>query len=157
MLAWWPHPPGGVSAPRSSDLRIFISDAYLARVVERRLSGIPVPSVDKVRIASNPPQSLIVRVGLTLGLLSAPAALELMPVARNGHVQTLLVSTEVAGIALPPQLTGFMEGAINSRIAELPGEVAGRPAYGYFRRDLRFSQTIRDEDAYGSEEGSSST
>jgi len=121
MLAWWPHPPGGVSTPRSSDLRIFISDAYLARAVERRLSGIPVPSVDKVRIASNPPKSLIMRVGLTLGLLSAPAALELMPVARNGHVQTLLVSTEVAGIAIPPPLTGFMEGAINSRIAELPG------------------------------------
>jgi len=121
MLAWWPHPPSGVSAPRSSDLRIVISDAYLARTVERRVSGMRVPSVDQVRIASNPPRSLIMRVDLSLGPLSAPAALELSPVAKNGHVQIRLISSEVAGVPIPPQLAGFVTDAINHRIADLPG------------------------------------
>jgi hypothetical protein len=121
MLALWPHPPVGVPNARSSDLRIFISDVYLARMVERRVSGINLPTVTDVRIASHPPTSLIMRVDLSIGPLSAPATLELAPVVESGQMQTRLVTTEVAGIPIPPQLAGFVVATINSRIAQLPG------------------------------------
>jgi hypothetical protein len=80
-----------------------------------------VPSVDHVRIASNPPTSLIMRVDLSIGPWSAPVALDLSPVATNGHVQTRLISTEVAGVPIPPHLAGLVTDAINRRIAALPG------------------------------------
>jgi hypothetical protein len=126
MLVWWPQPPSGVSPPRSSDLRIVISNAYLARTVQRRVSGMRLPSVDHVRIASHPPTSLVMRVDLSLGLVSAPAALELAPVATNGHIQTQLVSSEVVGVPIPPPLAGFVTDAINRRMAVLPGLMSGQ-------------------------------
>jgi len=121
MLLLSPRPPPGVSAPRTSDVRIRISDAYLARVVARRMEGIQLPSVGNVRVASNPPGSLIVRSDLSLGPLSAPAVVELAPFIENGHVQIRLISTDVGNIPVPPQLTQSMADAVNRRIAELPG------------------------------------
>ena len=121
MLALWPHPPAGVSAPRTSDVRVVVSDASIARTVQRRVSTMQVPSVDHVRVASHPPKSLIVHVDLSLGPLSAPATLEVMPVAQNGRVQARLISSEVAGVPVPPQLTGFVGDAINRRVGDLQG------------------------------------
>lgn len=128
MLVWWPHPPAGQSSPRSPDLRIFMSDAYLARSVEQQASGMQTPGVQNVRITSNPPASLIVRCDLSVGPLSAPAALEVAPVVQAGQVQTRLISTQVGSVPIPPQLTGFVADAINGRIKQLPagtGRVTG--------------------------------
>lgn len=115
MLYLWPRPPDGVSPPASSDVRVFVSDRYLAQAVAQRLSTVTLPSVSNVHVASDPPNSLVVSMRLSAGPLSAPAALQVAPSVENGQVRTNFVASQVAGIPIPSQLGGFVTNAINSR------------------------------------------
>jgi hypothetical protein len=114
MLAWWPKQPSGTVSPRAADLRVTISDAYLARTVQARVAGYSVPQVRHVRVASLPGVALVVSADLTVGPLSAPASVEMQPYPANGQVQVRIISTRVAGIPIPSQLTGVIADAIDS-------------------------------------------
>jgi hypothetical protein len=115
MLALWPRTPAGMAAPRTSDLRVFISDRYLARSIQNRFTG-SIPSIGDVQVASAPPGSLVVRLQLGLGPLSVPADVELAPVAQNGSIDVSVVSTGLAGVSIPGQLTPFISSVINGRV-----------------------------------------
>jgi hypothetical protein len=43
----------------------------------------------------------------------------MQPVVEGGQIRVNVISSEVAGIAIPSQLTGFIEDAINSRTNNL--------------------------------------
>jgi hypothetical protein len=116
MLSFWPHPPVGIAAPRSSDLRIFISDRYLARTIQDRFAGGAIPAVGDVQVESAPPTSLVIRLHVSLGPLSLPAALELAPVAEHGSINVSVVSTDLAGVSIPGQLTVFVSSVINRQV-----------------------------------------
>jgi hypothetical protein len=122
MLSLWPRPPAGIAAPRTSDLRVFISNRYLARSVQTRFAG-SIPSISDVRVASAPPSSLVVRSQLGVGPLSVPADLDLAPVAQNGSINVRVVSSGLAGLSVPGQLTPFISSVINGRVNAV---IAGR-------------------------------
>jgi hypothetical protein len=112
----WPHPPAGIAAPRTSDLRVFISDRYLSRAIQNRFSADSIPSVGDVHVVSAPPSSLVVRLQASIGPLSLPAALELAPVAQAGSINVRVVSTALGGLSIPGQLTPFISSVINGRV-----------------------------------------
>lgn len=119
MLWWWPHQPQGVALPASADLRIHISDTYLSRTVQAHVAGMTLPTIQHVQVRSSPPAALIVTADLGAGPVSAGSSMEVQPIAAGGSVQIQIVSTHIAGIPIPSQLTGFLQDAINSNTHRL--------------------------------------
>lgn len=114
MAHWWPAIPSAATPAGAADLRVVISDAYLARAVRQRAATLTVASVSNVRVSSVMSDHALVAGGtLTAGLLSAPVAVELQPSARNGQVQFIVIATRVAGMPIPAQLTNLFTGSIN--------------------------------------------
>jgi hypothetical protein len=114
MLWWWPHQPAGVAVPASADLRVMISDHYLANAVQNRVNGMTIPSITNVQVRSLPPAALVVTATLSLGPVSADSSMEVQPVASGGTIQMHIISTHIGPIPIPSQLTVFLEDAINN-------------------------------------------
>lgn len=121
MLYWWPQQPRGVVAPKAADLRVTISDSFLAREVQSHLAGQTAPAVSNVRINSIPPAALVVDADLSAGPVSTGASTEVQPVISGGQIQVNVISSRVAGIPIPSQLTGVLRDAINGRLSNLLG------------------------------------
>lgn len=124
VFYWWPRIPAGQPVPAASDVRIIISDGFITRAVQQRVAGMTLPSIQQVRVTSNPPSTILVHIDLTTAQVSAPAALEIQPIAENGQIQVHVVSTNVAGIPVPPPLAGFVADAINSHSGHVLGDNA---------------------------------
>lgn len=114
MLYFWPKQPTGTALPASSDVRVFVSDRYLSRLVQRHASSIQLPQVRDVHIRSAPPAGLIATAQLSVGPISAGATMELAPEVQAGRVRMRIVSSTVAGIPIPDQLAGIVESQMNA-------------------------------------------
>lgn len=114
MLYFWPKQPAGRALPASSDVRVFVSDRYLSSLVQRHASSIDLPQVSDVHILSSPPAVLIATAQLSVGPISAPTSMELAPEIENGRVHIRIVSSTIAGIPIPDQFAGIVEGQINA-------------------------------------------
>jgi hypothetical protein len=121
MLAWWPQPPKGSARPQAADIHVLLADSYLSRLVQRRVDQVSFPQIQHVSVTSSPPAALIASADLTAGPLSAPATVEVQPVAEGGKVQIRIISVRVAGIPIPSQLTGALADAINSSARQAVG------------------------------------
>ena len=122
MLLWWPkQPTPRAGPPMPADLRLTLSDAFIARELQRRFTAISFPTVTHVGIGSVPPVGLAVRADIGAGPVSAPLSMEVQPVAEHGQVAISIISTHLAGIPIPSQLTGFLADIINSRAHNLLG------------------------------------
>lgn len=115
------RPPVGTSVPAASDVRVTISDGYLARRIQQKLASLGVVEVSQVTVTSAPPSELIARGQVTAGPVSGPVALGLEPVATGGTVQVRIVSTEVGGIPVPGVFTTLVEGVINRAVTRFMG------------------------------------
>lgn len=113
MLWWWPQQAHGIVRPQAADLQVTISDGYLSRAIQQRLGGLTLPSVKNVAVRSVPHRSLLVGLDLAAGPVSAPVSIEVQPVAANGTIDLRVISTRVAGIPIPAQITGLVSTAIN--------------------------------------------
>lgn len=124
LLFFWPQPPSGVSAPPPSDVRVTISDTYLARVAASHIHALGPVAISKITLASSPPDELIARAAAGVGPLSAPVAIQLQPVARGGTVQVRLITVRIGDIPIPGTLAGVLGSTINSRLRSLLGHRA---------------------------------
>jgi hypothetical protein len=120
-LLWWPRLPSGTVRAEPWDLRVTITDAYLARLVGRRVAGDTLPRIRNVRIRSSPPAALLTDADLSVGPLEAPGTLELQPIAAGGKVRVRIIAARLAGIPVPSLLTGSLEGAIDTAAARATG------------------------------------
>lgn len=102
-------------------MRAQVSDAYLSRKVQRRVSGITVPQISHVEISSAPPATLVARADLGAGPLSVPTTLDVRPYATNGRIQMDLVSANVAGVPIPTPLIGALADSMNGAARNLAG------------------------------------
>lgn len=114
MLWLWPHQPHGVALPAAADLRVRISDAYLSKAVQQHVAGMALPAIKHVQVRSLPPAALAVTADLSVGPVTAGSSMEVQPVASAGTIQVQVVSTHIAGIPIPSELTFFLQDAINS-------------------------------------------
>lgn len=115
MVVWWPAIPTGAILPQRSDVRISLSDGYLTRIVQARLSGNGIVSIRDLQVRSAPPD-LVVRANAALGPLSAPITVELQPLAAGGDVQVRIVATHLGVVPIPNVLTGLVTGSINDSL-----------------------------------------
>ncbi len=115
------RPPTGTITPATSDVRITISDGYLARRIQRKLGGLGMVQVSRVTVASSPPAELIARGQVTAGPVSEPVTLGLQPVATGGTVRVRIVSTRVGAIPVPSVFTTLVEGVINDAVTRSIG------------------------------------
>lgn len=115
------RPPTGTVVPAASDVRITISDGYLARRIQQKLSSLGMAQVSGVTVASVPPSELIARGQVTAGPLSEPVTLGLQPVAAGGTVQVRIVSTHVGGIPVPSVFTTLVQNVMDRAITQAIG------------------------------------
>lgn len=110
------RPPAGTVAPSASDVRITISDGYLARRIGRKVRSLGMTQVSGVQVASAPPSQLIARGQLAVAGTTTPAALTLEPMATDGTVRVRIVSSQVDGIPIPSIFTTLVEGVVNRAV-----------------------------------------
>lgn len=115
------RPSEGTVTRTASDVRITISDAYLARRIQQKLTSLGMAQVRGVTVASAPPSELIARGRVTAGPLSDPVTLGLQPVAAGGTVQVRIASTQIGGIPVPSVFTTLVENVINGAITRSIG------------------------------------
>jgi hypothetical protein len=121
MLVWWPKQPTVRAVPAATDLHLTLSDAFLARELQHRFTTISVPSVTNVGVRSVPPSALAIRADAGAGPVSVPIAVEVQPVADAGQIRISIISSQLGGVPIPSQLTGFLTDIINSRTHNLLG------------------------------------
>jgi hypothetical protein len=93
-----PAAPVPVPPPRTSDVRVVLSDRYLARKIATDARHV---GISAVHIRSAPPSQLIATMQWTVGFVSTPLLVVAQPVAQNGQVHIRVLSAQVAGVALP--------------------------------------------------------
>lgn len=113
MVYWWPKQPATVSAPASPDLRIQLSDRYLARLVEARVSGM---GVSNVSVSSALPGTLIAAGTLNFALATAPVSMQIQPVASGGTIQVNVIDLRVGSVPVPGGVVPAIGGSINSSV-----------------------------------------
>lgn len=111
-----PRPPIGSAVPSSSDVRVAVSDGYLARRIQSAVTGVQLVSVQRVGVTSAPPNQLVVRAEINAEGLAAPAALALRPVAANGTIQVQITSSQVGQVPIPAALSNLAAGAADQAI-----------------------------------------
>lgn len=116
MFAGWPRIPAAAPPAPSSDVRVHVSDGYLARVIEQRVSALGAVTLQNVSVASSPPRLLLVRGDAGVAGLTVPAELELEPIAANGAVQADIIQVQVAGLPVPGVLSDLVSGSINDSL-----------------------------------------
>jgi hypothetical protein len=115
------RPPTGTATPTASDVRITISDGYLARRIQQKISSLGMAEVSGVSVASAPPSELIAHGRVAAGPLSEPVTLGLQPVAASGTVQVRIISTQVGGLPVPSVFTTLVANVINQAITRSIG------------------------------------
>jgi hypothetical protein len=123
MAVAWPTTPAGSTLPQASDVRVSLSNAYLTRVAQARLSSHGILSIRGLQMRSAPPL-MIVRAEAGIGPFSAPITVELQPVATSGNVQVQIVTTHIGVVPVPSVLTGLVAGSINDSLRHALGAKA---------------------------------
>jgi hypothetical protein len=121
MLYWWPKQPAAETAPQSPDLRIRLSDRYLARVIGTRVSGMGVSGVS---VSSAPPTTMIASGTLSLVVASAPVSLQVEPVASGGTIHVNVVDLRVGNLPIPGGLVPTIGDSINRSVRSRLGRNA---------------------------------
>jgi hypothetical protein len=120
MALSWPTLPAGSVLPPSSDVQVSLSDEYMTRIVQARLSSTGIVSFHDLQVRSAPP-ALVVRGDAGIGPLSAPITVELQPVAAAGDVQVRIIATHIGIVPVPNVLTGLVTGSINDSLRHTLG------------------------------------
>lgn len=115
MAFSWPTIPAGSALLPGSDVRASLSDRYLTRTVQERLSATGIISVRGVQVRSAPP-TLVVRATASIGPLSAPITVELEPFAAGGDVRVRIIATHIGSLPVPGVLIGLVTGSINDSL-----------------------------------------
>ncbi len=115
MAFSWPTTPAGFALPQSSDVRVSLSNGYLTRTAQARLSSTGIVSIHELRVRSAPP-ALVVRADASIGPISAPITVELQPVAVGGVVQVRIIATHIGVVPVPNVFTGLVTGSINDSL-----------------------------------------
>ncbi len=114
-----PRTPSGTASPSATDMRVTVSDGYLARRIQARLSGVRLVQVRNVTVTSAPPNELIARANVEVGSAAVPVALGLQPVAEGGAMQVRIVSSQVGQVPVPAVLSNLAAGAVDLAVAHL--------------------------------------
>lgn len=120
MVFSWPTTPAGSALPQQSDARVSLSDGYLTRAVQVRLSSTGIVSIRGVQVRSAPPV-LVVRADAGVGPFSVPISVELQPIAATGAVQVRIIATHIGVVPVPNVLTGLVTGSINDSLRRTVG------------------------------------
>jgi LmeA-like phospholipid-binding len=120
MVFSWPTTPAGSALPQRSDVRVSLSDGYLTRAVQARLSSTGIVSIHGLQVRSAPP-ALVVHADAAIGPVSAPISVELQPVATGGAVQVRIIATHIGAVPVPNVLTGLVTGSINDSLRHTLG------------------------------------
>lgn len=115
MALAWPATPAGSTLPQSADVRVSLSDGYMTRIIQARLSSTGIVSIGDVQVDSAPP-ALVVHANAGIGPLSAPVTVELQPVAAGGAVQVRVIATHIGVVPIPNVFTGLVTGSINDSL-----------------------------------------
>jgi hypothetical protein len=135
MAIAWPAIPAGSTLPQRSDIRVSLSNGYLTRVVQTRLSSHGVVSIRDLQVQSAPPV-MVVRAEAGIGPFSAPITVELQPVAASGAVQVRIVATRIGIVPVPNILTGLVAGSINDSLRHALGANATVTGVSVTKRGL---------------------
>lgn len=115
MAFSWPATPAGSTLPQRSDVHVSLSDGFMTRTAQARLSSTGIVSLRGVQVRSAPP-ALVVRADAGVGPVSAPITVEFLPVAVSGTVQVRIIATHIGIVPVPNALTGLVTGSINDAL-----------------------------------------
>ena len=116
-----PAQPVPIPPARATDVRVVLSDRYLARRIEQDAHGM---GISHVRIRSAPPSRLIAQMQWTAQFISIPLLVVAQPRAVNGQVQLRILSAELAGVSLPRNVAQAIANSVTGSLRRPLGKTA---------------------------------
>lgn len=102
VMVWTrPGTPRPVSPGRPTDVRVLLSDRFLARQVAHNVGHL---GISQVTVRSAPPSVLVARGRWNSPLGLVPIEVVAEPVASRGTLHLVVLSAQLAGVSIPPSI-----------------------------------------------------